>query len=266
MPKKTALLKEWPTLSVTDSQKLRADFEAANTNRDQWLDRSELLEMLKQNTNTSNLDDEKLGKMVDEVIKFGDRNGDGKISFREFMKLSSMDSDLRFEVSFVRTLKRRAQDYLGLALYVPFVVLFTFFLVTGKDVGTAFPQVSNILVCIEYTEFGKTNVTNAKFFPDIDSDSALFDWLLGPVLGAFWAGDETETARGHVMGSPPQNNAIGALKIRQKRAKALDCGERFNKLVEFRSDTLKPDFYLQRRREFDNTCYTRNDGITTSDN
>jgi voltage-gated sodium channel len=236
---------EWPVFSRQESESMRTEFETINTDKNSVISRDELITVWRKTF--PDLSEAKLTKMVDDVIAVADLDGDGTINFDEFMNLCTMDTGLRFDVSFVRHQHKKAADQLGLAFYIPFIVLFVYFLMTGKAIGTGFSLHTAVMNNVAGNEFGKTSALDAKYFADITSVDQIWQWLNGPVMDSFWPSDGTATARGSVFG---QSQLIGALKIRQVRIERITCGEGVGTFLDWRKGTLDSNFYNARRAEF----------------
>eukprot|EP00759_Apiculatamorpha_spiralis_P036088 PhF_6_TR36471/c0_g1_i1/m.53529/K04990/PKD2L1; polycystin 2L1 len=243
--------KEWPALGKEEIAKMRDEFKSINTNGDNVISSDELKKMWLKIHN-GDIDEERLDSMVQGVIAVADLDGDGHINFEEFLNLCTVDTELRFDVAFVRHQRAKASDQLGLAFYIPFLILFVIYLVTGKGVGRGYSYAAAALNSITGNEFGITPTNSAKFFSDISDTGNLFDWMNGPLLNSFWGSDNTSDARGKVFW---QSRGIGALKIRQARIVPRACSDGVQTLLDLGRAEITNAQYLSRMNEFTKTCY-----------
>lgn len=83
-----------------EDQKIRFAFEIYDINRDGYISNGELFEVMKMMVGT-NLTDTQLQQLVDRAILQADEDGDGMISYSEFVKMVShinIAEKLRIEV------------------------------------------------------------------------------------------------------------------------------------------------------------------------
>eukprot|EP00759_Apiculatamorpha_spiralis_P028570 PhF_6_TR31137/c0_g1_i2/m.45597/K04986/PKD2; polycystin 2 len=244
-------------LSKDDAERMKKEFEAIDVNKDNTISKEELLLLWRRVF--PHLTEEETTTMAEEVLRVADTDGDGNINFEEFMDLCTMDNSLRFDVCFVRYQRRKAEDQLGLAIYVPFLILFVYFLVTGKALGKGYWLSRSITDSITEAPFQ----TPPIMYADIGNSDDMWDFMNMIVIPQFWQGEAGDNARRRVLNQ--QSVAIGALKFRQMRVKNVSCSTAHNNLMKWQSEKLDSKYISDRTGEFSPSCYPEFEDGSTDD-
>ena len=125
-------------------------------------------------------------------------------------------TDSSFPITFTEHQHRRANDQIGLILYLPFVLLFTYFIIADKGLRASVWVHTGVSDLFLYEEFYSTTTTSngvyfKKSFYDIGDETEFWEWVDGPLVAGFWGDGRGANA---IQFS---NAPIGALKFRQKR-------------------------------------------------
>ena len=159
-----------------------------------------------------------------------------------------------FPITFTEHQHRKANDQIGLILYLPFIIMFTFFLITDKGLQSSIwvhEGMTDLFLREEF--FPYTGSTSGAYFKkdfyDIGQREEFWEWVEGPLTAGFWSDDEGGNAVQYF------NVPIGAIKFRQKRVahtKSSRCSAQKH-MFESNADTCAPvgtPSYAQRVDEF----------------
>eukprot|EP01062_Namystynia_karyoxenos_P066368 TRINITY_DN60316_c0_g1_i1.p1 TRINITY_DN60316_c0_g1~~TRINITY_DN60316_c0_g1_i1.p1 ORF type:complete len:1559 (+),score=632.37 TRINITY_DN60316_c0_g1_i1:128-4804(+) len=205
-------------LSATDIAELRIAFKEQDCDHTGEISQDELRELLRVHYG---LDKEDVGEIEDMLPQRFSEIDDDEIVFEEWLQYQSADLTLRFDVQFVRYMRQKAEDYLGLQVYLPFLGLFIFFLLSEKGLGSSYWATYTVNDLVMGNEFELTDELRfVKLFADIATEEEFWQWVEGPLLGGFWGEEDSDTATGLAQYG---NMPIGAMKLRQVRVAPEAC-------------------------------------------
>eukprot|EP01059_Diplonema_ambulator_P037132 TRINITY_DN9649_c0_g1_i1.p1 TRINITY_DN9649_c0_g1~~TRINITY_DN9649_c0_g1_i1.p1 ORF type:complete len:1030 (+),score=394.99 TRINITY_DN9649_c0_g1_i1:45-3134(+) len=186
----------------------------------------------------------------------GYREKNEHVVLEDVLRYYSTDPKTRFDIQFVKERQLEAEDSLGLWMYIPFIILFSFFLVEGKGLGNGYWMNSGLLDQFLDEEFAQSDALRyKKTFYDIGSIDELWEFVEGPLISGLWSGDGDDIdvrANNFVQGS---NMPIGALKVRQLRVDAHSCGKSWDNLRKHKASQLSVDTIISRLNDFNVYCY-----------
>eukprot|EP01060_Flectonema_neradi_P041105 TRINITY_DN9632_c1_g1_i1.p1 TRINITY_DN9632_c1_g1~~TRINITY_DN9632_c1_g1_i1.p1 ORF type:complete len:1043 (+),score=225.70 TRINITY_DN9632_c1_g1_i1:103-3231(+) len=184
-------------------------------------------------------------------------NGDG-IYIEDVLRYYSTDPKTRFDIQFVRSQQLRAEDSLGLWVYIPFVILFSFFLIEGKSLGNGFWMTSTLLDKFLDEEFTQSDdLRYKKVYYDIASEEEFWGFLEGPLIESLWQQDDDQEASEVKANQFVQhsNMPVGAMRIRQLRIEGTSCGRDWDELIINNHESVPPEKLQQRLDDFNLLCY-----------
>ena len=177
------------------------------------------------------------------------------INVEAFIRLYEVDPGSRFDIAFCRHQQRVAGDSLALLLYIPFIFIFSYFLIEGKGLNMGYWMNANIEGFFLEQEFqNNPSLRFVKTFWDVGSDGEFWEFVDGPLLGGLWAGaDATELVQQGLM-------PVGALKMRQIRVKPTECQSKLNRMYEENVDEFLDEsdgsaYVKGRMKDFQPLCY-----------
>eukprot|EP00755_Sulcionema_specki_P013431 Sspe_Gene.8827::Locus_2978_Transcript_1_1_Confidence_1.000_Length_3746::g.8827::m.8827 len=241
-----------PKLKKDEVDQLQMQFARVDRNKDGKLDHDEFRAFLKETfpyATQRELDD-----MTPKRLQ-GDT--DEKIDFLQYIDFMSQDISLRFDVRFIRHQKKAWEDKLGLGLYIPFLVLFCFFLVTGKGLGSTFWLQHSVMEHLLGDEFKQTpDLRYFKAYEDIAEVAEYWAWQEWPGVNTIWPTPESPTddprGEGPINGV---NYVIGGMKLRQVRVKPRICPRSVNDMLSHNTERLSDSALANRLRDFRFLCY-----------
>eukprot|EP01062_Namystynia_karyoxenos_P059460 TRINITY_DN50906_c0_g1_i1.p1 TRINITY_DN50906_c0_g1~~TRINITY_DN50906_c0_g1_i1.p1 ORF type:complete len:1288 (+),score=511.29 TRINITY_DN50906_c0_g1_i1:122-3985(+) len=137
-----------------------------------------------------------------------------------FIEYYKTDPRYRLDIQFCTNQKEKATDSLTLFLYIPFALLFAFFLVEGKGLGQGYWLNANIVGYVLEEQFDVSDdLRFPKTYVDIGGDEEFWEFINGPLVNGYWPEDGQDGTNKFQI----SNMMIGALKIRQIRAEAVSC-------------------------------------------
>eukprot|EP01062_Namystynia_karyoxenos_P013070 TRINITY_DN14708_c0_g1_i2.p1 TRINITY_DN14708_c0_g1~~TRINITY_DN14708_c0_g1_i2.p1 ORF type:complete len:1114 (+),score=316.03 TRINITY_DN14708_c0_g1_i2:101-3442(+) len=187
--------------------------------------------------------------------------GEKTMQLEEFIDYFSTDPRTRFDIQFVSHMRSVAVDRLGMWMYFPFLILFVYFLVEGKQLGNGFWMVSTLVDKFADEEFSQSDdLRYKKTFFDVANDGEFWEFIEGPLIQSAWTQDGP--ANQWVQAS---NMPIGALKLRQLRIQGEACPSSWRDILENYYWTLPPDRVVSRVSDFRPLCYPEYTFIGTDD-
>eukprot|EP01060_Flectonema_neradi_P034444 TRINITY_DN6046_c0_g1_i1.p1 TRINITY_DN6046_c0_g1~~TRINITY_DN6046_c0_g1_i1.p1 ORF type:complete len:455 (+),score=67.38 TRINITY_DN6046_c0_g1_i1:87-1451(+) len=207
------------TWKSSDIRRLREGFLEIDKDKNGLIDGAELQQLLKQHFGEHAEEADVLAQMP---VLDGE---DDAIVFEEFVNYLTTDTTLRLDVRFIRHMRQKWEDHLGLQIYIPFLVLFIFFLITEKGLGSGFWQTFALNDLVMGEEFEQSpSLRFEKFYKDINEEKEYWEWFEGPLMGAWWDGPANNFVGGADGGGA--NMPIGAMKLRQLRVADSECRDR----------------------------------------
>ncbi|KAJ9457164.1 Polycystin-2 [Diplonema papillatum] len=229
-----------PKLQKDEVEQLRLQFMQVDANKDGKIDYDEFRNFLKKTFPYAKPSD--LDEMTPRKL------GDEDIYFDEYVEFMSQDTDLRFDARFIRHEIHLWQDKRGLALYLPFLAFFVYFLVTDKGLGSSYWMQYSVMDSLANDEFENSDdLRYYKAFDDIGEIEEFWQWMSWPMINTLWPSDDAgSTAK---AGINSVNYPIGALKLRQYRVRGDVCDGEVNRLLMHNSDMVQPESARRERRE-----------------
>ena len=184
-------------------------------------------------------------------------NGEG-IFIEDVLRYYSTDPKTRFDIQFVRSQQMQAEDSLGLWVYIPFVILFSFFLVEGKSLGNGYWMTATLLDKFLDEEFTQSDdLRYKKVYYDIASEEEFWQFVEGPLMESLWQQDDGQKdsevkANQFVQHS---NMPVGAMRIRQLRIEGSSCGRDWDELSVHKHQSVSPQKLQARLDDFNLKCY-----------
>ena len=126
-----AIPKIWTQLEIN---RLREEFREVDKDKNGLIDGNELKLLLKTHFG-EHVDDEDVIAVMPVLS-----SGDDSVVFEDFVNFLTSDTSMRFDVRFIRYMREQWEDRLGLQLYIPFLMLFMMFLISGNSLGPGFWQ------------------------------------------------------------------------------------------------------------------------------
>ncbi|KAJ9464202.1 Polycystin-2 [Diplonema papillatum] len=179
------------------------------------------------------------------------------IDVEAFIRHHEGNLSARFDVAFCEHQHKVALDTLSLFLYVPFVLLFAYFLVQGKGLEHGYWMNHNIEEFFLGQEFENSDdLRFVKTFWDIGSEDEFWEFVEGPLVSGLWPDDSSPASDPVQLSMMP----IGGVKVRQLRVKAETCSSRQTRLFENEVDSFMrtadgADYIRSRLRDFHPQCY-----------
>eukprot|EP01064_Diplonema_japonicum_P030190 TRINITY_DN5062_c0_g2_i1.p1 TRINITY_DN5062_c0_g2~~TRINITY_DN5062_c0_g2_i1.p1 ORF type:complete len:1040 (+),score=174.13 TRINITY_DN5062_c0_g2_i1:25-3120(+) len=186
------------------------------------------------------------------------QNTEKKLVLEDVLRYYSTDPQTRFDIQYVKERQLEAEDALGLWMYLPFIVLFSFFLIEGRGLGNGYWMNAGLLDKFLDEEFSQSNdLRYKKVYADIASEDELWEFLEGPLLESLWINDDglpdnQVKANQFVQTS---NMPIGAMKIRQLRVDEDGCGTSWSNLMRHEVSQLSTEKVISRLNDFNTFCY-----------
>eukprot|EP01065_Artemidia_motanka_P040485 TRINITY_DN5089_c2_g1_i4.p1 TRINITY_DN5089_c2_g1~~TRINITY_DN5089_c2_g1_i4.p1 ORF type:complete len:1496 (+),score=510.55 TRINITY_DN5089_c2_g1_i4:117-4604(+) len=206
-------------LTAADISALRRAFHDQDYDKNGEISREQLRELLRLHFG---LDHDDMAEVDELMPQKQSEEDEDDINFEEFCQFQTTDLGLRFDVQFVRHMRRKWEDYLGLQVYLPFLALFIYFLLAGKGLGVSYYQAATLNDLVMGNEFELSDdLRFVKLYEDIATEDEFWQWVEGPLLGGFWGEGDGDDATGFAQYA---NMPIGAIKLNQIRVKPSTCG------------------------------------------
>eukprot|EP01064_Diplonema_japonicum_P019625 TRINITY_DN2836_c1_g1_i1.p1 TRINITY_DN2836_c1_g1~~TRINITY_DN2836_c1_g1_i1.p1 ORF type:complete len:1203 (+),score=190.05 TRINITY_DN2836_c1_g1_i1:45-3653(+) len=244
--------KRW---SEEDVDRLRAGFREIDKDKNGLIDKNDLKELLKRHFGEHCDDDE-----VEEYMPV--LGADDTVVFEDYVHYLTTDTSLRFDVKFIRYMRQKWEDHLGLQVYLPFLCFFVFFLLHGKGLGSGYWVTFSLNDKVMGEEFELSeDLRFEKFYKDIANTEEYWEWAKGPLMGAWWQGEDADAANEFVQFA---NMPVGAMKIRQMRVAPSACSSRED-ILKNAYNSLNPTKAALRLQDFPYDCYSDWGPATPSD-
>ena len=198
-------------------QRLREEFKEIDKDRNGLIDKGELEALLKGHFGEYVDKDEVAAAMP--VLGTADT-----IVFEEFVHYLTTDVSVRFDVRFIRHQRQQWEDRLGLQVYIPFLLLFLFYLLSIGVLGPGFWQTFSLNDLNMGEEFDTTpEMRFEKFYHEIKDEAEFWQWVEGPMVKSMWGEDDAVSAHAKVQFA---NMPVGAVRFRQVRSTPRSCRAR----------------------------------------
>eukprot|EP00756_Hemistasia_phaeocysticola_P013794 Hpha_TRINITY_DN15303_c0_g1::TRINITY_DN15303_c0_g1_i1::g.88404::m.88404 len=235
---------------------LRVEFDRIDDNKDGKLDLKEFRKFVLEHFEKGQVSHSEIKSYMPEAFQRGGENAkEMKIDFEEYVEFQASDPGMRFDVCFVRRMKEAAQLKFGLCLYLPFLLLFMFFLMAGKGslfVGQSFWARDSILAHTVGDEFTQSpDLRYFKGYEDQTSFGEFWEWFEVPGISTCWGEDE-EIAKDQIN---KHNLPVGAMRIRQVRVEPVECPSQVASLKDNAQDTLDSAFVNKRQEQLGYACF-----------
>eukprot|EP01065_Artemidia_motanka_P001613 TRINITY_DN1073_c3_g3_i1.p1 TRINITY_DN1073_c3_g3~~TRINITY_DN1073_c3_g3_i1.p1 ORF type:complete len:1171 (+),score=483.69 TRINITY_DN1073_c3_g3_i1:589-4101(+) len=208
----------------------------------------------------------RMQSLRNDLRRYTTKTGSETMELDSFLRYFSTDPKTRFDIQFVLHQRRVEKDRLGGWLYLPFIALFTYFLVEGKQLGNGFWMTSALVDKFSDEEFTNSDdLRYKKTFFDIANADEFWQFIEGPVVESLWQNDDNAPEQTVLANQWVQtsNMPVGAIKLRQVRIEGRACPDSWREILENHYWTLPPDRVLKRVDDFSALCYPEYAFIST---
>eukprot|EP01065_Artemidia_motanka_P001699 TRINITY_DN10787_c0_g1_i1.p1 TRINITY_DN10787_c0_g1~~TRINITY_DN10787_c0_g1_i1.p1 ORF type:complete len:3132 (+),score=1109.26 TRINITY_DN10787_c0_g1_i1:72-9467(+) len=241
-------------LKEEDRALLRVEFDRIDENKDGKLDMKEFRKFVEQHFEQGGVSKREVEELLPRSFgRSGEDQRDLRVDFEEYVEFLSADPSMRFDVHFIRSMKAAAQDRIGLALYVPFLFLFIYYLVTGKGLGVSYWMQKSITDHTIGDEFQQSN--DLRYFKGYEDQAQIeefWDWYKVPMINTVWQGEAGDVAKD---GINSENLPIGAMRLRQVRVEPTRCSDSVANLKSNNAASLNATFRAARLAQLGYACF-----------